>query len=430
MSPSVRLLRWPRWPGWPRWRSAAALARRRAHQVSRIVRNQGVRHLGARALLATARRLDGGHGTFGGTFGGTFEVRLEDVRAADLTAPRPVAVPPVPDDGRLTVNWVTTPPSHGSGGHTTMFRLVEHLESAGHTCRIYLYDVYGSRAADHEATLRLAFPAIRGPVLDVTDGMADAHAVFATAWSTAYPAYHDPCAGKRFYLVQDYEPWFYPAGALATLARNTYRMGFHGFTAGRFLADKLGSEHGMPADWFDFGCDAARYYLLPGQQRDGVVFYARPHAPRRAFELGKLTLELFAERHPDVRIHLYGERVGAIGPRSTDHGLVTPDELNAIYNRCFAGLSLSMTNVSLVPHEMLAAGCIPVVNDAPHNRVVLANDHVRYAEASPHELARALSDVVTLDPFPAAAAAASVRDRSWDAAGHELEKVLHRQLGS
>jgi hypothetical protein len=398
--------------------------RRRSHQITRIVRDEGPRALGARVLGAAARRLGGD--------GEVFPVRLQDVRAADLGARRPEVVPPIPADGRLTINWVSTPPAPGSGGHTTMFRLVRHLESLGHTCRLYLYDVYGSRAVDHEATVRSAFPGFRGPVLDATEGMADAHAVFATAWMTAYPAYNDPCAGKRFYLVQDYEPWFFPVGALSALAENTYRMGFHGFTAGRFLAEKLRAEVGMAADWFDFGCDADRYHLMPGTRRDGVVFYARRQAPRRAFELGMQALELFAEAHPDLWIHTYGEKIGSPGPRFVDHGLVSPDELNALYNRSFAGLSLSMTNVSLVPHEMLAAGCLPVVNEAAHNRVVLDNDHVRYAPATPHDLARALSDVVTTPSFDdvARTASASVEGRSWDEAGRELEKVLRRELGA
>ncbi|MFD1149051.1 rhamnosyltransferase WsaF family glycosyltransferase [Saccharothrix hoggarensis] len=397
---------------------------RRAHQVTRIVRAQGVRQLGARALGRAARRF--------AADAEVFPVRLEDVRAADISVRRPVVVPDVPADGRLVVNWVSTPPSPGSGGHTTMFRLIRHLESSGHTCRLYLYDVYGSRAVDHEPVIRSAFPGFRGPVLDVSDGMADAHAVFATAWMTAYPVFNDPCAGRRFYLVQDYEPWFFPVGGLSALAENTYRMGFHGFTAGRYLAEKLRTSVDMPADSFDFGCDTDRYRLTPGVRRDGVVFYARRLAPRRAIEIGLLALELFAERHPDVAIHTYGEKIGRLGPRHVDHGLVTPDQLNDIYNRCYAGLTLSMTNVSLVPHEMLAAGCLPVVNDAHHNRVVLDNDHVRYAPATPHDLARALSEVVTAPDFDAlaAAASASVTGRSWDAAGHELEEVLRRELGA
>ncbi|MEU4804788.1 glycosyltransferase family 1 protein [Actinosynnema sp. NPDC023587] len=390
--------------------------------MSRIVQEEGVRQLGARALRNAAKRL--------GADSEVFPVRLEDVRAADISLRKPLVVPPIPADGSLTINWVSTPPAPGSGGHTTMFRLIHHLESLGHTCRLYLYDVYGSRAEDHEPVIRSSYPAFRGPVLDVTEGMADAHAVFATAWMTAYPVFNDPCAGKRFYLVQDFEPWFYPVGGLSALADNTYRMGFHGFTAGRYLAEKLRADVGMPADWFDFGCDADRYHLKENSRRDGVVFYARRLAPRRAIEIGLLALEIFAERHPDVDIHTYGEKIGSIGPRHTDHGLVTPDQLNDIYNRCYAGLTLSMTNVSLVPHEMLAAGCLPVVNEAPHNRVVLDNDHVRYAPATPHDLARELSDVVTTPNFAQVAdtASASVSGRSWDAAGHELDKVLRREL--
>ncbi|MBW4716989.1 rhamnosyltransferase WsaF family glycosyltransferase [Saccharothrix obliqua] len=398
---------------------------RRAHQVSRIVREQGVKHLGARALRHAAKRL--------GAEAEVFPVRLEDVRAADLTRPRPPAhALPVPPDGSLTVNWISTPPAPNSGGHTTMFRLIQHLERSGHTCRLYLYDVYGSRAVDHEPVIRAAYPGFRGEVRDVTAGMADAHAVFATAWMTAYPAFNDPCAGKRFYLVQDYEPWFFPVGGLSALAENTYRMGFHGFTAGRFLAEKLHADLGMSADWFDFGCDTERYHLQEGAKRDGVVFYARRLAPRRAIEVGLLALEVFAERHPDIKIHTYGEKIGSIGRNHIDHGLVKPDQLNTIYNRCYAGLTLSMTNVSLVPHEMLAAGCIPVVNEAEHNRVVLDNPHVRYAPPTPHDLARALSDVVTAPNHATTAktAATSVTTRSWDTAGHKLEKVLRQHLNA
>jgi hypothetical protein len=110
--------------------------------------------------------------------------------------------------------------------------------------------------------------------------------------------------------------------------------------------------------------------------------------------------------------------------------VLRPSELNEIYNRCFAGLSLSMTNVSLVPHEMLSAGCIPVVNDAPQNRMVLDNAHVRYAAPEPHALAAALHGVFTMPNFEqlAAAAAASVQLMTWESAGERFETCLRREL--
>jgi hypothetical protein len=143
-----------------------------------------------------------------------------------------------------------------------------------------------------------------------------------------------------------------------------------------------------------------------------------------------MALQLFAKRHPDITIHLYGDRVGKLPFPFIDHGVLRPDELNRIYNRCFAGLSLSMTNVSLVPYEMLSAGCVPVVNEAEHNRTVLNNPFVRYATPTPHALALALDDVVTAKDFSALAisASASVSSVSWEAAGVAVEQSIRRAL--
>ncbi len=104
-----------------------------------------------------------------------------------------------------------------------------------------------------------------------------------------------------------------------------------------------------------------------------------------------------------------------------DHGRLPPRSSGDLYNRCVAGLVLSATNVSLVPHEMLAAGCIPVVNDAEHNRIVLDNPAVAYAQATPFDLANALACLVDrpVQSVDAARhpAAASVQGASWEDAG-------------
>lgn len=395
---------------------------RRFRQIHRLWAEHGRQGVQDRILRAIARRL--------ASTTAPLDVRISDVLAADTRIPRSWS--PLPFDGRepMVINWVMSPPSRGSGGHTTMFRLIEHIERSGHVCRIYLDDIYGGDAAYYGARVREIFPRFVGEIGDVTAGMVDAHAVVATAWSTAYPVYNDPCRGKRFYLVQDFEPWFHALGGRSALAEQTYRMGFHAITAGRFLAAKLSSEYGMAADAFDFGRDNAYQLENEARSRDGIVFYAKPEVPRRAFELGIMALELFSKRHPNVVIHLYGNRVGRLPFQFQDHGLLSIGELNKLYNRCFAGLSLSMTNVSLVPHEMLSAGCIPVVNEAEHNRIVLDNPFVRYALPTPHALADALSEIVTTKNFAALATAASesVAFASWDEAGHVVEQAIHRAL--
>jgi glycosyltransferase involved in cell wall biosynthesis len=282
--------------------------------------------------------------------------------------------------------------------------------------------------------MRAGWPSLGAEIRSVADGIEDAHAIFATSWETAYPVLSSPARGARFYLVQDFEPRFYAAGSNALLAEATYRFGFHGLTAGRWLAQLLEREYGMTAEHFDFGCDLDRYALDSSAERGGVCLYARPSTPRRAFELAVAALDLFAECHPSIEIHLYGESVRGLPFAATDHGMLAPEELNRLYNRCIAGLALSATNVSLVPHEMLAAGCIPVVNDAAQNRVVLDNAEVVYAPATPFDLANALSALVARPAAErsaaAQAAAASVQGASWDDAGATVERTIREVVRS
>jgi O-antigen biosynthesis protein len=355
-------------------------------------------------------------------------VRPADVLAAETDSVRWTTAAAATAGGPLTLNWVVSPPSPGSGGHTTMFRLIRHLEARGHRSRVYFYDIYGGDHAYYTGIVRESF-GFSGEVANIDDGMKPAAAVVATSWPTVYAAAAHSSPGRRFYLVQDYEPLFYAVGSNSTLAENTYRMGFHGVTAGRWLAGKLSAEFGMAADYFDFGSDTDLYHLDRDGERDGVVFYARPSTPRRGTEIGLMALELFKAAHPEITVHVYGERVAGLRFPAVQHGTLRPDALNSIYNSCIAGLSLSLTNVSLVPHEMLAAGCIPVVNDAPQNRIVLDNDHVRYTSPSPQALAAELSRVVTTDDFAALAkrAAESVRGNSWDNAATQVEAVLVRE---
>jgi glycosyltransferase involved in cell wall biosynthesis len=400
----------------------------RIRQTRRLLRTEGLEGVAARLRQRAANRLSPASGR-SIPIAREHMLRAAEIASSGWLLPPPLAASP---GEPLTVAWVCAPPGAGSGGHTTMFRLVSALERAGHTCVVYLDDQHGWSLDQHRETIRTWWPWVRAEVRDAAKGMEDAHAIFATAWETAYPVLASKARGARFYLVQDFEPSFYPAGSDALLAEATYRFGFHGVTAGRWLSELLRRDYGMAADHFDFGCDLDRYGIdraLDGS-RTGVCYFSRPSAPRRAFELGIAALDLFAARHPEVDIHLYGESAGRLPFPATHHGLLTPDELNELYNRCIAGLVLSATNVSLVPHEMLAAGCIPVVNDAEHNRIVLDNPEVRYAAATPFDLADALAELVERPAAArgraAEAAAASVQSASWEQAGLVVEQIVRR----
>ena len=145
-----------------------------------------------------------------------------------------------------------------------------------------------------------------------------------------------------------------------------------------------------------------------------------------------MALEVFADRHPEIDIHLYGAKMDKQAFRCINHGRVSTEKLNDIYNRCFAGLSLSMTNVSLVAYEMLAAGCIPVSNETVNIRTDLKSPFVRYAIPEPSALASELEAVVLTKDFESLsrAAAASVSSVKWADAGAAVDTILRRALGA
>ena len=105
---------------------------------------------------------------------------------------RPVPGPPAPPrcgrtrPRRLRITWVTTPPGTGSGGHTTMFRMVEALESAGHECTLALYNPHGSDLAERTRIIREGWPGVRARVTGLLEGLDAADAAVATAWQTAH----------------------------------------------------------------------------------------------------------------------------------------------------------------------------------------------------------------------------------------------------
>jgi hypothetical protein len=358
----------------------------------------------------------------------TGAVRMEDVLAADWAVPREFGSAAVTAEAPR-VHWVIPTANAGSGGHQNIFRFVSHLESRGMQCHLYIQDTHKHRSREaHERIIRDHFVPMNAPV-ELLDGpMAPADAIFATSWPTAYPVYNDPSEAYRFYFVQDFEPMFYPVGSEYIFAENTYRFGFHGITAGAWLAEKLRAEYGMRCDHYDFGADESRYSVTNTAERNAILFYARPPTPRRAWELGVLTLSLFAEQHPEIEIHMAGWPLRGFktGFKYTDHGVLRLDELNGLYNQLSAALVLSLTNCSLLPLELLAAGCIPVMNDAPNNRMVVDNPHVRYCPPSPHELARALGEVCRGEDqlTRARLAASSVSDNDWATACNRVEHAI------
>lgn len=407
---------------------------RRLGRVLQILRSEGVSGIALRVCDRVRTKLIGRSHS-------RHQIRML-VRTADALAVDWTTTPPWAEqrhtvkDRPVRTAWLMHPPGESSGGHQNIFRFIKYLEDAGHEATVYLYSSADVRpVADAVRDMirqSSSYPHVQAEfrVYDQVD--ADTDAIFATGWETAYPVYRDPSLARRFYFVQDFEPSFYPVGSESVLADNTYRFGFEAITAGGWLAHKLTTDYGMKAASFEFGADISLYSHENPKERRGVFFYARPVTTRRGFELGVMALELVAKARPDVEIHFAGWDVSSydLSFDYVNHGAMRIDELNELYNQCAVGLVVSLTNMSLLPLELLAAGVIPVVNDGENNRLVTDNQFIHYSAPNPHSLAKAILEVLD-NPEQAefaSQAAASVKDLSWDRPGAQFVEFLEGSI--
>lgn len=301
-------------------------------------------------------------------------------------------------DGEYIVNWVIPPLGPGSGGHLDIFRAISLLTEMGIINRVY---TCGGNECIPEYALRQTVKDYYGIELGEKNeihanfrDMRHADAVVATSWFTAYVVDKFDNALTKFYFVQDFEPYFFPVGAEYCFAENTYKMGFRGITAGDWLAKKLHDEYGMETQAFHFSYERELYH--PVEKRDDVkrvFYYARPYTERRAFELGILALEELAKKIPDIEVVFAGQKLTGydFGFQYQDLGILPIEKLSDVYSQCDMCLVLSMTNLSLLPMEIMASGSVVVSNKGPNNEWLLNDKNAIMVEAEPMAIADSMA---------------------------------------
>jgi glycosyltransferase involved in cell wall biosynthesis len=142
------------------------------------------------------------------------------------------------------------------------------------------------------------------PATQIPTGPSDTF--MATAWWTAQMIRQVQTGAPRpfLYLIQDYEPLFYPASSEYALALETYGLDHVGIVNSQLLYDFLRSEKvgrfadpSHPALVLDPAVDRHHFYFDP--RRGGtrtLLLYGRPTRPRNLFELSVAALQLAAHQ--------------------------------------------------------------------------------------------------------------------------------------
>jgi glycosyltransferase involved in cell wall biosynthesis/SAM-dependent methyltransferase len=339
---------------------------------------------------------------------------------------------------QLHIAVVIPPFRRGSGGHSTIYNLLSRLEERGHTVTTWMHDPAGRHAAEWpgviRGNLREFFRPIRGPVYKGFDRWYGADVALATGWDTVYPVMRLPWVRARAYLVQDHEPEFFATSAESVFAERSYGLGLHVIAASPWLRDFVHTRYGAEGDHFELGVDHAVYHPRPvGRRPDTVIFYARDVTPRRAVPLGILALQELHRRRPGTRVLMFGAEKPVAAPFPYETlGVASPEELAWAYSEATVGLSLSLTNYSLIPQEMLACG-LPCVELAGRSieSVYGADGPIELAAADPVALADALERLLTdreLWERRSHEGLAFAARHDWERAADELEHGLREAL--
>jgi O-antigen biosynthesis protein len=310
-------------------------------------------------------------------------IDVQAVRALHLNNAEPFEV--------KTINWfVPEIDSPFYGGINTALRIADELaRTHGVKNRFIVWgqdNEYFARSA-----LAAAFPALGDsevvfyaePSQEELETMPYADISIATLWLTAYAVAHFPNTRRKFYLIQDFEPMFYPAGTLYALTEETYKLGLYGICNTPNLLDIYSRDYGgqgmafMPA--VDRSVFNAEGRHDPSLNDPVTVFvYGRPGHWRNCWELAALALEELKRRLGDrVRIVTAGAWAEGSGADMEVKrlGLLDYRATGQLYRQCDVGLALTVSkHPSYLPLELMACGVPVVAFDNPWGHWILRDD--------------------------------------------------------
>ncbi len=348
-----------------------------------------LRHTGWRALYAKARRrllpLPAHRRVYQKTYGSEaltlaerYDATADQLRRSRmLTAAHP---------GKLAIQTITWYMPHFEhtdyGGIHTILRFAAGFAERHGVGNTFVV-LGGSNApspADYAARVRAAFPALSESHIVVRQAKGDlaslpaSDACMATHWTTAYAALRDNQTKRKCYLIQDFEPLFFPAGSISAQVEATYRFGFYGIANTHTLQRIYCQEYDGQGTCFQPCVDTDLFHPASDRnpphsgQPQTVFFYGRPDNPRNGFELGITALRKL-KQHLGARV-----RIVAAGQRwaPADYGLagivenlglLSYQETAELYRDCDVGLAMMFTrHPSYLPLEFMASGCLVVSN--------------------------------------------------------------------
>ena len=253
------------------------------------------------------------------------------------------------------------------GGVTSVLRLGTGLAKLGYNVT---YVIYGNLSEKELlANAKFNLPSFSGEIKKASDcSNKDFDVVVATSWRTVYKL-NDYLAYKM-YFVQDFEPYFFKLNERYLLAKLTYELGMHIVSLGQWNINQIRKECGSTPsklDYIDFPYEKSEYnctekrdynnYL--GKKKYKIAVYIKEDGKR----IPNIVQYILIQATRDLRnygieleINFFGLNAKYSTAVGKNLGKLSKSELAKLYRESDFGMVASMTNISLVPYEMIATG--------------------------------------------------------------------------
>lgn len=255
------------------------------------------------------------------------------------------------------------------GGLTSVLRIAKGLSQNGFTVFLTAYNSNDLSGQTESAKFNLSD--FKGEFITFEDALnREFEFVIATNWQSVYFAKR--LNGYKVIFAQDYEPYFYPVGDDWVLAAKSYQFGFDIISLGDWNLDNIkhniGTKFPSTASMYsvEFPFEKSEY---PSIDRDYFSYKDLKNIKIAVYtkrEYKRMSSYLFAffEKANDyaktkgvsIEVHYFGLNKKTNVGFGINHGRLSKKEMFELYKECNFGFVASLTNISLIPYEMLSTG--------------------------------------------------------------------------
>lgn len=361
-----------------------------------------------------------------------------------------------------TVTFIITRLVRFHGGQTSILHLGTELEKLGHKVCYLVCKEQSEEEMDLCASAN--FPDYKGRVFPLNRYLAAIKKGKIKAPDVVVASSYDTVSfAKKFensylmYFIQDYEPLFYKYGEEYLLARDTYMQGLHMVSLGAWnkemilkeCTDMVGTrgllkgksdgrtDSGLKIDVVSFPYDGSSYEYTAkdfstykDKKKLTIAVYLKFYGKRLPDLIPYMlinTAEKLKEKGIELEILYFGEAKTFKAAGGKNLGQLSHEEINELYKKADFGMVASMSNISLVPYEMHAAG-LPVIEFGDGSYpYFFGEDTALLTRVGEKDIADLLVNAIS-EPEKLKAmtekAADKLKDLSWERTGRKFSNIL------